>query len=549
MPAEHIILVGLSGSGKSTVGRLLARQLGLPFVDTDDALARRAGRSIPHIFATDGEQRFRALETAAVRDALRGPPAVVSLGGGALLSAETRIRCAQHCMVWLDAAPSVLAARVAPRGDTQSRPLLAGADPAARLADLLAQRRPYYAQAHLRLDASPSADEVVRAARRALARFVAPVRQTLTIPTSATPQRQSYDVVTGRGILTQLGPMVHERLAARRVFVVSNSVVWPLAGGLLEEALGGDVAIAAVRQAPDGETTKTVAQAEQLWTWLAEQGAERRDPVIAFGGGVTGDLTGFVAACYVRGVPFVQIPTTLLAQVDSSIGGKVAVDHALAKNMIGAFKAPELVVVDTALLASLPPEQVAAGWAEVLKHGVILDAGLFGLMEDQAEQLNDLAPQLTLDVVRRSLAIKARVVEEDEFEQGTRMLLNYGHTLGQAIEAATGYRRYLHGHAVSLGMVAAGWIAVQLGLLPEPDLRRIEGVLSRLRLPVRLSGVDPQAVLAAMQRDKKVRQGRNIWVLPRRIGEAVRTAEVPEALAAQALTYLGRAGEAAPVPR
>jgi len=292
-----------------------------------------------------------------------------------------------------------------------------------------------------------------------------------------------------------------------------------------------------------------VAHAEQLWTWLAEQGAERRDPVIAFGGGVTGDLTGFVAACYLRGVPFVQIPTTLLAQVDSSIGGKVAVDHALAKNMIGAFKAPELVVVDTALLASLPPEQVAAGWAEVLKHGVILDAGLFGLMEDQAEQLNDLAPQLTLDVVRRSLAIKARVVEEDEFEQGTRMLLNYGHTLGQAIEAATGYRRYLHGHAVSLGMVAAGWIAVQLGLLPEPDLRRIEGVLPRLRLPVRLSGVDPEAVLAAMQRDKKVRQGRNIWVLPRRIGEAVRTAEVPEALAARALTYLGRAGEAAPVPR
>jgi shikimate kinase/3-dehydroquinate synthase len=549
MPAEHIVLVGLSGSGKSTVGRLLARQLGLPFIDTDDSLARRAGRSIPQIFATEGEQHFRALEMAAVRDALSGPPAVVSLGGGALLAAETRIRCAQHCVVWLDAAPSVLAARVAPRGDAQSRPLLAGTDPVARLTDLLAQRRPFYAQAHLSLDAAPPADEVVRAARRALARFAAPVRQIFTIPTSATSQRQSYDVVTGRGILTQLGPMLRERSATRRAFVVSNTVVWPLAGGLLEEALGGDVAIAAVRQVPDGETTKTVAQAEQLWTWLAEQGAERRDPVIAFGGGVTGDLTGFVAASYLRGVPFVQIPTTLLAQVDSSIGGKVAVDHALAKNMIGAFKAPELVVVDTALLASLPAEQVAAGWAEVLKHGVILDAGLFNLMEAQAEQLNDLAPQLTLDVVRRSLAIKARVVEEDEFEQGPRMLLNYGHTLGQAIEAATGYRRYLHGHAVSLGMVATGWMAVKLGLLPEPDFQRIEGALQRLHLPVRLSDVDARAVLMALQRDKKVRQGRNIWVLPRRIGEAVRTADVPANLAAQALDYLSQAGEAMDPPR
>lgn len=538
MAAEHIILVGLSGSGKSTVGRLLARQLGLNCIDTDAAIARRAGRTIPQIFAAEGEVHFRALEAAEVRAALAGPPAVVSLGGGALVVPETRIRCAQHCLIWLDADPAVLAGRVAPRGGAGGRPLLAGADPSARLTELLAQRRPFYAQAHLRLDAAQPAEAVVRAARSALAHFTAPTVQTLSVRTSLTAQRGRYDIVSGSGILAQLGPLLRERLPARRAFVISNSVVWPLAGGLLQEALAGELEVAAVAQAPDGETAKTVAHAEDLWTWLTEHGAERRDPLIAFGGGVTGDLAGFVAAAYLRGVPFVQIPTTLLAQVDSSIGAKVAVDHPLAKNMIGAFKAPELVVVDTALLASLPPEQVAAGWAEVLKYGVILDADLFDLMEAEAEQLNDLAPQRTLEVVRRSLAIKARVVEEDEFEQGPRMLLNYGHTLGQAIEAATGYQRYLHGHAVSLGMVAAAWMAVHMGILPERDFTRIEKALQRLHLPVRLAGIDPAAVLAAIQRDKKVRQGSNIWVLPRRIGEAIRTADVPPELAAQALAYL-----------
>lgn len=548
-PAVHIVLVGLSGSGKSTVGRLLARQLGRPFIDTDDTLAQRAGRSIPQIFATDGEEHFRALEADEVRRALTGPPAVVSLGGGALLRPATRIRCAQQCLVWLDAAPSALARRVAPRGDTRGRPLLAGGDPVRRLTDLLVQRRPFYAQAHLRLDATLPLETVAQAARAALATFTVPRAETLTIRTSATAQRRSYDVVSGRGILSRLPELLCERLPARRAFVVSTDAVWPLAGELLREAVGSEVEIAATTQVADGEASKNTASADRLWTWLAEQHAERGDPLIAFGGGVTGDLAGFVAATYLRGVPLIQIPTTLLAQVDSSIGGKVAVDHALAKNMIGAFKAADLVVVDTALLASLPPRQVANGWAEVLKHGVILDAGLFDLLEGEAERCNDLDPDLTLAAVRRSLAIKARVVEEDEFEQGPRMLLNYGHTLGHAIEAAAGYGQLLHGEAVSLGMVAAGWMAMRLGLLADGEFQRIEGALQRLRLPVRLSSIDAPTVLATMQRDKKVRQGRVTWVLPRRIGEAIRTTDVPPDLAGQALTYLQDAGVTAVTQR
>jgi 3-dehydroquinate synthase len=548
-PAVHIVLVGLSGSGKSTVGRLLARQLGRPFIDTDDALVRRAGRSIPQIFASDGEEHFRTLEADEVRRALAGPPAVVSLGGGALLHPATRIRCVQQYLVWLDVAPTALARRVAPRGDVRSRPLLAGHDPVSRLTELLTQRRSFYAQAHLRLDATQPLERVVQAAGAALAGCTLPGAETLTIQTSATAQRRSYDVVSGRGILAQLPALLRERLPVRRAFVVSTDAVWPLAGELLREAAGNAVELAATWQVADGEASKSIASADQLWTWLAEQHAERGDPLIAFGGGVTGDLAGFVAATYLRGVPFVQIPTTLLAQVDSSIGGKVAVDHALAKNMIGAFKAADLVVVDTSLLASLPPRQVANGWAEVLKHGVILDADLFDLMEGDTERCNDLDPDLTLAAVRRSLAIKARVVEEDEFEQGPRMLLNYGHTLGHAIEAAAGYGQLLHGEAVSLGMVAAGWMAARLGLLSETEFRRIESTLQRLRLPVRLDSVDVPLVLAAMQRDKKVRHGRPTWVLPQRIGAAIRTSDVPPELPAQALAYLQQPASSAVAAR
>ncbi len=534
MDARQIILVGLSGCGKTTVGRLLARRLRRPFIDTDGEIARSEGRSIPAIFATDGEDRFRALEVEAVQVALAGPPAVVSLGGGALLHPTTRIRCAAEHLCWLDADPAILARRVAPSGSARGRPLLAAADPEARLRELLAQRRQLYGQAHLRVDATPTPDGVAAAIQAALERLDPAGSETLTVRTSG----GTYPVVSGRGTLAQLPVLARDLARSRRAFVVSDTTVWPIAGALLEATLRQAEWLPRVHAVPAGEQTKTTASAEVLWTWLAEEGAERKEPVLAFGGGVVGDLAGFVAATYLRGVPLVQIATTLLAQVDSSIGGKVAVDHPLAKNMIGAFKPPDLVIVDTALLAGLPPREIAAGWVEVLKHGVILDAGLFALMEAEAERLSDLSPDLTLQAVRRSLAIKARVVEEDEFEQGPRMLLNYGHTLGQAVEAATGYARFLHGEAVSLGMVAAGWMAAQLGLLAPGELARIEGTLARLGSPVRVAGLDAEAVLAAMRRDKKVRQGKVTWVLPRGIGQAIRTADVPPELAGKALSYL-----------
>jgi 3-dehydroquinate synthase len=420
---------------------------------------------------------------------------------------------------------------------------LLAAGPEPRLRELLAQRRHLYAQAPVRVSASAPPEAVAAVVGAAFSRFVPPPVERLTIHTST----GRYEVVSGRNLLPELPALVAERLQSRRVFLVSDDGIWPLAGALLQGPLHAAGWQTGAHQIPHGEQSKTIAMADRVWSWLIEQGGERRDPVLAFGGGVVGDLAGFVAATYLRGVPFLQVPTTLLAQVDSSIGGKVAVDHPLAKNVIGAFQPAELVLVDTALLCSLPREQVANGWAEVLKHGVILDAELFDLMEAEAEGLLDLSPEITLSAVRRSLAIKARVVEEDEFEQGPRMLLNYGHTLGHAIEAATGYQRYLHGQAVSLGMVAAAWMAVRLGLLAEGDLVRIERALLRLELPIRADGLDSAAVLAASRRDKKVRQGQVTWVLPRRIGEAIRTSDVPPELAARALRYLETPADSAAV--
>ncbi len=537
---RHIILTGLSGSGKSTIGRRLARHFQLPLVDVDREIEAVEGASIPAIFSTKGEEAFREIEASLIRAAIQGPQAVISLGGGAVLHPTTRILCAGHRMIWLHADFATLARRVAPRGTSTSRPLLAGSTPDDRLRALYDQRRPHYAQAHIHLNSSGPLDQVAGTAVAALAALPPSQAQHLAIRTS-TGQGATYDVLTGRGILKDLGSLLAPRVRSRRIFAVSDSAVWPIAGSLLMNALTRHGFTVHSEVVPSGEQSKTPALASRLWTWLAENAAERHETLLAFGGGVVGDLGGFVAATYLRGMPLVQVPTTLLSQVDSSIGGKVAVDHPIAKNLIGAFKTPDVVLVDTALLTSLPPRQVANGWAEVLKHGVILDAELFALMEREAAALSHLSPDLTLETVRRSLAIKASVVQEDEFEQGPRMLLNYGHTLGHAIEAAAGFSALLHGEAVSLGMVAAAWMSTRLGMLPAREFERIEHALVRLNLPVRWQGLDTASVLQAMQRDKKVRSGRPTWVLPTRIGAAVRTAEVPPDLAEQALQYVGRA--------
>ncbi|HEY8520239.1 MAG TPA: 3-dehydroquinate synthase [Gammaproteobacteria bacterium] len=341
---------------------------------------------------------------------------------------------------------------------------------------------------------------------------------------------RSYTIRIGPGLLRDAA-VLGDAVRARQVLVVSNDVVAPLYLGLVERALAGRELRTLIL--PDGEQHKTLATFERIVDELIDARFHRDACLVALGGGVVGDVTGFAAACFQRGVDFVQVPTTLLAQVDSSVGGKTAVNHPRAKNMIGAFHQPVAVIADTDVLRTLPARELAAGLAEVVKYGLILDEKLFAWLEERVDDLRALDGQALTFAVRRSCEIKAEVVGGDEREHGRRALLNLGHTFGHALEALGDYRRWLHGEAVAIGLSLAGRTSAALGWLGEGDCERIEALLERCGLPVRASGIDPDALLERMSLDKKARQGGLKMVLLERIGRAVVTDAPPRELLAR----------------
>jgi len=347
-----------------------------------------------------------------------------------------------------------------------------------------------------------------------------------------------YQAWVGPGLLVSLPTLLDRAGLAGRPRIVADRNVWSAHGEAVEAALraaGRDIGVALV---PSGEERKSLTEAERLWDWLLEVGTDRGDCVVAVGGGVVGDLAGFVAATFLRGLPLIHVPTTLLAQVDSSIGGKVAINHRLGKNLIGAFHQPALVVADTSLLKSLPPREYRAGWAEIVKIAVLSDPHLFRTLQQRTAALLHFEDQQLLGgVIRRAVELKAAVVGEDERESGRRVILNYGHTVGHAIEAATGYRRYLHGEAVAIGMAAAGVLANRRGLFASEDLAAQADLLARFGLPHRVDGVSSTSLLGPLARDKKARGKTIEWVLPTGIGGVttvrdVRTDELEAALLA-----------------
>ncbi|NJK81130.1 MAG: 3-dehydroquinate synthase [Chloroflexaceae bacterium] len=312
-------------------------------------------------------------------------------------------------------------------------------------------------------------------------------------------------------------------------WLVCDNVVWSLYGAPLVERLQAAGHTVYSFMVPSGEASKSIEQYWQVCGWLIENGVERRDTLLALGGGVVGDLAGFVAASVLRGIAFVQLPTTLLAMVDAAIGGKTGINHPLGKNLVGAFHHPRLVLADTLTLRSLPRRELAAGWAEVIKHGVIRDANLFAKLEAHAPALNDLAEPLTGAVIRQAAAVKVGVVSEDEREAGLRMILNYGHTLGHALEAATGYGRLLHGEAVAIGMHAAAGIAVELGMFSAAERERQQRLLYAYGLPTLFPrGSNPQQLVALTLRDKKVQRKKVRWIVPTAIGRVTVRDDVPE---------------------
>jgi len=537
---SRIFIVGFSGTGKSSVGRRVARQLGWEFIDADELIVQQAGKPVEQIFAAGGEDAFRELERKVIAELATRNGVVVSAGGGTMLQDECRTTMLDSgLVVALDARPETVYARLSAAPASESaegmiRPMLAadGGDPLERIEALKRERQWAYALAHWTvstdaLSVEQASLEVLRAWRRfgrASAWHGDPLlAATVTVETGVYPIFVGWDIIE-----QQLGQRLLDAGLTGRAFIVCDSNVIHPYGRAAQRSLHKAGIEVGIFSFPAGEARKTLETAGLIYQWLAERRVERRDVIVAVGGGVVGDLAGFVAATYLRGIKLVQVPTSMTAMVDSSIGGKTAVDLPVAKNLVGAFYHPELVLTDASALRTLPDRALCEGWAEALKHGLALDPSLVETYESKAEALLALEPELTAEVVARNAAVKAHIVTEDEREtSGLRSLLNYGHTIGHGLEAAAGYDRYLHGEAVAIGMTGAARLGLLQGVTSPELVERQAALLARFGLPSSYSGVDADAILEAMGRDKKVVAGDVSWVLLEDVGRSALHRGVP----------------------
>ena len=351
---------------------------------------------------------------------------------------------------------------------------------------------------------------------------------------------RSYSVLIGSGLIAAGGPLFEQYGVKGRILVVTNPTVATWYLDPLLDSLRASGYQAEALFVPDGEEFKSLEQANRIYNTLIEGKYDRKSVLVALGGGVIGDLTGFAAATYMRGIRFIQVPTTLLAQVDSSIGGKTAVNHPKGKNLIGAFHQPDLVLSDVEAFRTLPEREFNSGLIEVIKHGVILDPEYFEMLLAELAAIRERDPQVMARVVAGSCRIKARIVREDEKETGRRAILNFGHTVGHALESITDYQYYKHGEAVAVGIMAAYKIARRNGLLEETDLEgRLASFFKSLNLPTGIPGLNVAKITALLYLDKKVEYGKIRWVLPQALGRVVITSEVPVETVEDTLMELG----------
>jgi shikimate kinase/3-dehydroquinate synthase len=524
-----VVLVGLPGSGKSAVGRRLAQRHGATFIDLDEAIEREAGRTVPEIFAEDGEAAFRALERAAVAalgEADHGPELrrVIAPGGGAVVDPRNRWHLFRgRVAIWLDGRPEVLAQRL--RRSPHVRPLVAGRDPIGTIRSLAAGRERFYAAAH-RTNAIAEVSAVVDAAEAILQDAG---RGDGTVLLRAATRVGS--LVMGEGIAAPEVSAALQGLNARRAILVSEPGAWAAVGEALAAALGGAGWDTEHILLPAGEDAKRLSVVEDAASQLARLRVERREPLVALGGGALGDAAGFLAATWLRGVPFVQVPTTLVAQVDSSIGGKTAVDLPEGKNLVGVFHQPAAIVSDIAFLRSLPARQLRGALGEVVKMAMLGDERLFEALEADGPAIAGGDAQAfesgaVAEVVERTAWAKVEVVLRDERDAAGRAALNLGHSLGHAFEAAGGFRELLHGEAVAYGLRAALRIALELEQVPPARAERVERLLTALGLATEPLPYPLATVREALGADKKHSGGRLHWVLPTADGVAV-DADVP----------------------
>lgn len=542
-----IVLVGLMGCGKTSVGKRLAFKLNLPFVDADEEIERAAAKTINEIFADHGEAHFRDGERKVIARLLANGPQVLATGGGAFINPETRQRVKDGAVsIWLRAELPVLMRRVMKR---DTRPLLKHGNPEVTMQKLIETRYPIYAEADMTVDSRDEPHDTI--ANEIITRLATGAGGSPPETLEPSPSRtvhvelgdRSYDVLIARGLLRDVGALIKARFGAVKCGVVTDENVARHHLATLEEGLKSEGVFAGSIVMKPGEATKSFRDLAVLSERLLELGLERGDLVLPLGGGVIGDLAGFAAGILRRGVRFVQIPTSLLAQVDSSVGGKTGINTAQGKNLIGVFHQPSLVIADTAVLTTLPPREMRAGYAEVAKYGLLGDAEFFSWLEANWHGVfGNNGPALTT-AIETSVAAKAAIVARDETETGDRALLNLGHTFGHALEAWTGYSdRLLHGEGVAIGMCLAFRLSEELGLCPRGTSERVTAHLRAVGLPTKISDIpggtaDAVELQRLMGQDKKVKGGKLAFILARDIGQAFVTRDVaPETV----LAFLGR---------
>ncbi|QOY94956.1 3-dehydroquinate synthase [Massilia sp. UMI-21] len=552
---NNIFLVGLMGSGKTTIGRQLARRLGMRFVDSDHEIEARTGASIPWIFEIEGEGSFRRREADMIRALTAQAGLVLATGGGAVLNPASRALLAERgTVIYLRASIGSILQRTS---HDKNRPLLQTADPRAKLEELLAQRDPLYREiADLVIDTGRpnvqsmvqtildqlAVQEAAHASAHAAAHAAHFARRLASDPMNAMNQpgptilnvelgERSYPITIGPRLLDDAA-LLARHIDGGKAAIVTNTTVAPLylarvAGAL--RAAGREVVEIVL---PDGEEHKTWQSLNLVFDALLQHKCDRKTTIVALGGGVIGDLAGFAASSYMRGVPFVQVPTTLLSQVDSSVGGKTGINHPLGKNMIGAFYQPRAVIADTATLDTLPARELAAGLAEVIKHGAILDAAYFDWIEANIARLVAREPEAMAHAIARSCEIKAEVVRKDEREGGLRAVLNFGHTFGHAIEAGLGFGTWLHGEAVGCGMVMAADLSARLGLVDVATVRRVRSLVKAAGLPTVAPDLGAERWIELMAVDKKNEGGEIKFILLKPLGSPSITTVPPEVLKA-----------------
>jgi 3-dehydroquinate synthase len=519
---SNLILTGFMGTGKTTVGRLIAQRLGRQFIDTDHWIEARAGKSVPTIFAEDGEGRFRAWEAEAC-DALSEPQGLIIATGGWTLGPQQNREAMQRggCVICLWAELEAVLARLP---NTDDRPMLWGGDRDAKLRDLLRQREEVYRSFAWQVDTTKMDVAEVMLHVTALYGSISNLNDpdTFYLPMDG----RGNAVLLGTGLLESIGPLLSARGLRGTVALIGDSNVIEHHGERVFRSLAMSGFEVRPLRVPAGEESKTLEMAGMLYEQLVQGGLERSGVIVALGGGVIGDLSGFVAATYLRGVKWVNCATSLLAMVDASIGGKTGVDLPSGKNLVGAFHPPLLTISDLTALRTLPEREFQAGMAEVIKAGIIGDAELFEMIEDGSTDLQE--------IIRRSIKVKVDVVREDPFEKGRRAALNLGHTIGHGIEAAS---RFLlrHGEAIGIGLIAEAKIAEQMGLAHSDLSGRIKAVIEKVGLPTRYANLETETIMQLMRSDKKKQLGRLKFALPRDIGEVVIGVDVKEELVRAAL--------------